>query len=507
MEGSESSMKAILALDQGTTSSRAILFDSTGNTLAKAQYEYPRIFPQPGWVEQDPFELFHSQCHAAAEAVKKSGLTSCDIAAIGIANQRETTIVWDAKTGIPVNNAIVWQCRRTAAICDDLKAEGLEEMVRSKTGLLIDAYFSGTKIKWILDNVPGSRERAENGELLFGNVDSWLIWNLTGGAVHVTDYSNASRTMLFNIHTLEWDTELCQKLGVPLTMLPKALPSSCIYGTVAGGIPGLEMLEGVPIASAVGDQPGALFGQGCFEPGMMKNTYGTGCFFLMNTGDKPVRSHCNLVSSVAWGLGDKVEYALEGSVFNAGSVINWLRDNLGLIKAPHECDLLAESVPDTEGVYFVPAFTGLGAPYWDMYARGALVGLTSAAGKEHIARAVLECIAYQVKDLIDAASFDAALVCSSLRVDGGASVSDIMMQFQADILGRDVDRPKNIESTALGAAYLAGLAVGIWKNTDEIRGYRSTDRLFKPNMEKTRREELYSGWKRAVERSMDWAVH
>ncbi len=498
-------MKAVLALDQGTSSSRAILFDVAGNILAKAQYEYPKIFPQPGWVEQDPTELFLSQCRAASEAVEKSGLTAKDIAAVGITNQRETTIVWDAKTGKPVSNAIVWQCRRTAAICDELKREGLEETVRAKTGLLIDAYFSGTKIKWILDNVPGARQKAENGELRFGNVDSWLIWNLTKGEAHVTDYSNASRTMLFNIHTLEWDKELCDKLGIPLEMLPKPMPSSWVYGTVASGIPGLEKLKGVPISGAVGDQTGALFGQACFDPGMMKNTYGTGCFFLMNTGKEPVRSSCNLVSSVAWGFGGKVEYALEGSVFNAGSVINWLRDGLGLIKAPHECDILAESVKDTDGVYFVPAFTGLGAPYWDMYARGTIVGLTAAAGRAHIARAVLESIAFQAKDLIEAASCDSSLPCGCLRVDGGASVSDFMMQFQADILGMDVDRPRNVETTALGAAYLAGLAVGFWKSTDEIRGYRKTERLFRPNMDKSRREALYYDWKRAVERSKGWA--
>jgi len=498
-------MKAVLALDQGTTSSRAILFDSEGNVLSKAQYEYPRIFPRPGWVEQDPMALFESQGLAAKEAFEKSGLKASDIAAIGVANQRETTIVWDAKTGVPVYDAIVWQCRRTASICDDLKAEGLEETVREKTGLLIDAYFSGTKIKWILDNVPGARERAEKGELLFGNVDSWLIWNLTGGRAHVTDYSNASRTMLFNIHTLKWDFELCDRLGVPLAMLPKPMPSSCIYGTVAHGVPGFEALEGVPIAGAVGDQPAALFGQGCFAPGMMKNTYGTGCFFLMNTGDQPVRSNCNLVSSVAWGLDGKVTYALEGSVFNAGSVINWLRDGLGVIQKPHECDLLAESVENTEGVYFVPAFTGLGAPYWDMYARGAIVGLTGAAGKAHIARAVLESIAYQVRDLINAAACDAALPCTCLRVDGGASVSNIMMQFQADILGMGVDRPQNVETTALGAAYFAGLAAGVWKDTDELAAYRRSERRFEPQMDPARREQLYKGWKRAVQRSMNWA--
>lgn len=499
------SMKAILALDQGTTSSRAILFDETGGILAQAQNEYPRIFPQPGWVEQDPMAIFHSQCRAAAEVIARSGLETEDIAAVGITNQRETTIVWDAKTGQPIFNAIVWQCRRTAAICDALKAEGLDESVREKTGLLIDAYFSGTKIKWILDHVPGARARAENGELKFGNVDSWLIWNLTKGKVHVTDYSNASRTMLFNIHTLDWDRALCDRLGVPLAMLPKPMPSSFVYGTVAGKIPGLEKLEGVPISGAIGDQTSALFGQGCFSPGMMKNTYGTGCFFLMNTGSKPIHSGCNLLSSIAWGVGGKVEYALEGSVFNAGSVINWLRDGMGIIKAPHECDTLAESVGNTEGVYFVPAFTGLGAPYWDMYARGTIVGLTAAAGKAHIARAVLESIAFQTKDLIEAAAGDACLPGASLRVDGGACVSDFMMQFQADILGMTVDRPQNVESTALGAAYMAGLAVGVWKNTDELRGYRKMGRLFTPNMADARRQALYGDWKRAVERARGWA--
>lgn len=449
--------------------------------------------------------LFRSQSRAAAEAIARSGLEAADIAAVGITNQRETTIVWDAKTGQPIFNAIVWQCRRTAAICDALKAEGLDETVREKTGLLIDAYFSGTKIKWILDHVPGAQQRAENGELKFGNVDSWLIWNLTKGKVHVTDYSNASRTMLFNIHTLDWDRQLCERLGVPLAMLPMPMPSSFVYGTVAAGIPGLEKLKGVPISSAIGDQTSALFGQGCFMPGMMKNTYGTGCFFLMNTGSKPIRSRCNLLSSVAWGLEGKVEYALEGSVFNAGSVINWLRDGLGIIKTPHECDTLAESIGGTEGVYFVPAFTGLGAPYWDMYARGTIVGLTAAAGKAHIARAVLESIAFQTKDLIEAAAGDASLPCANLRVDGGACVSDFMMQFQADILGMTVDRPQNVESTALGAAYMAGLAVGVWKNTDELRGYRKLDRLFVPNMHSTRRQALYGGWKRAVERARGWA--
>ena len=498
-------MKAILALDQGTTSSRAILFDVEGKPLAKAQYEYPRKFPQPGWVEQDPRDIFASEGRAAKEAFAKSGLKAADIAAIGVTNQRETTIVWDAKTGEPVYDAIVWQCRRTAPICDELIGEGFDKTVREKTGLLIVAYFSGTKIKWILDNVPGARERAERGELLFGNVDSWLIWNLTGGKAHVTDYSNASRTMLFNIHTLEWDRELCDRLGVPMCMLPKALPSSFVYGAVAENVPGFEDLAGVPIAGDCGDQPSALFGQGCFNPGSMKNTYGTGCFFLMNTGDKPITSKCNLVSSVAWGVGGKVTYALEGSVFNAGSVINWLRDGLGIIQEPHECDVLAESVHDTEYIYFVPAFTGLGAPYWDMYARGTIIGLTSAVTKAHICRAVLESIAFQVRDLIEAARRDADFPCECLRVDGGASVSDVMMQFQSNILGMQVDRPENVETTALGAAYLAGLAVGVWKDTDELLNYRKTQKLFSPKMDDDVRELLYTDWHRAVDRSMNWA--
>ena len=499
--------KYIISLDQGTTSSRAIIFDHEQNIVEIAQKEFQQIYPKPGYVEHDPMEIYASQYGVLIEVLAKSGISPQEVAAIGITNQRETTIVWDKKTGRPVYNAIVWQCRRTADICEQMKRDGMEKHVRDTTGLIVDAYFSGTKIKWILDKVPGARARAENGELLFGNVDSWLIWNLTGGKAHVTDYSNASRTMLFNIHTLQWDTELCKKLDIPLCMLPKALPSSCVYGHVAEGVPGLEALAGVPIASAVGDQTGALFGQACFTPGMMKNTYGTGCFFLMNTGDKPVRSRFNLVSSVAWGVGGKVEYALEGSVFNAGSVINWLRDGLGLIKAPHECDVLAESVPDTEGVYFGPAFTGLGAPYWDMYARGTLIGMTAAVRREHIARAVLECIAFQVKDLIEAASGDASFDCASLRVDGGASVSDMMMQFQADILGMTVDRPRCVESTALGAAYLAGLAVGVWKNTDEICGYRETERLFEPDMAQAQRQELYRRWKRAVERAKGWTEH
>lgn len=497
-------MKAVLALDQGTTSSRAILFDSQAKVISMSQDEIQQFYPRPGWVEHDPKEIFSSQCRAAADAFKKSGLRPKDVSAIGIANQRETTIVWDRETGEPVYNAIVWQCRRTADICDELIRDGLGSVVREKTGLLIDAYFSGTKIKWILDNVPGAREKSEEGRLLFGNVDSWLIWNLTGGKVHVTDYSNASRTMLFDIHKLQWDEELCKKLGVPLSMLPKPMPSSCVYGTVSEGIEGFEDFAEVPISGAIGDQPAALFGQACFEPGMMKCTYGTGCFFLMNTGEKITSSKCNLISSVAWGVNGKVEYALEGSVFNAGCVIKWLHDNLKIISNAHECDTLAESVPDTGGVYFVPAFTGLGAPYWDMYARGTLIGLTAGTGRAQIARSVLESMAFQVTDLLKAASGDVEIRPSGLRVDGGASVSNIMMQFQADMLDLPVDRPKNVETTALGAAYLAGLATGVWNNVDEISRNRESDHLFIPKMNAAKRDELYRNWKRAVERSKGW---
>ena len=497
-------MKAVLALDQGTTSSRAILFDSHAKVISISQNEIQQFYPRPGWVEHNPKEIFRSQCHAAADAFKKSGLSPKDVSVIGIANQRETTIVWDRETGEPVCNAIVWQCRRTADICDELNRDGFGSVVREKTGLLIDAYFSGTKIKWILDNVPGARQKSEEGRLLFGNVDSWLIWNLTGGKVHVTDYSNASRTMLFDIHKLQWDEELCKKLGVPLSILPKPMPSSCVYGTVSEGIEELEDFAGVPIASAIGDQPAALFGQACFNPGMMKCTYGTGCFFLMNTGEKITSSKCNLISSVAWGVNGKVEYALEGSAFNAGCVIKWLRDSLKIISNAHECDTLAESVPDTGGVYFVPAFTGLGAPYWDMYARGTLIGLTAGTGRAQIARSVLESMAFQVTDLLNAVSGDVGIHPSDLRVDGGASVSNIMMQFQADMLDLPVDRPKNVETTALGAAYLAGLAVGVWNSVDEISENRESDRLFIPKMDAARRDEMYHNWKRAVERAKGW---
>lgn len=494
----------ILALDQGTTSSRAILFDQSGNIAAKAQNEFAQIYPQPGWVEHDPMEILSSQYSAARKSLESAGVSTGQICAIGITNQRETTVVWDRTTGKPIYNAIVWQCRRSASICDELKAEGLEEYITDKTGLVIDAYFSGTKIKWILDHVPGARERAQRGELLFGTIDTWLIWNLTGGRTHVTDYSNASRTMLFDIDNLKWDSDLCKRLGIPPCMLPECLPSSHIYGKVAK-ISGLEELEGVPIAGAAGDQHAALFGQQCYEPGQAKNTYGTGCFLLMNTGAKRVRSKNRLLSTIAWGIGGEVEYALEGSVFNAGSVIKWLRDELGLIKTAHEIDILAELVQDTQGVYFVPAFTGLGAPYWDMYARGTIVGLTRGVGRAHIARAVLEGIAYQVCDLVFAMREDAGIPLSSLRVDGGASVSNILMQFQADMLDARVDRPKNVETTALGAAFMAGLACGFWPDREALQKIRESEGIFVPDMEQSKRCALYSTWKRAVQRSRGWA--
>ena len=495
----------IIALDQGTTSSRSIIFDSKGNIVSLAQYPFTQIYPKPGWVEHDPMVILESQMLAMSEAFEKSGLSPTDIAGIGITNQRETTIVWDKNTGKPIYNAIVWQCRRTAPICDQLTADGLGPYVKEKTGLLIDAYFSGTKIKWILDNVPGARERAERGELLFGNVDSWLIWNLTGGRAHVSDYSNCSRTMLFDIDNLCWDEKMCEYLNIPMSILPEVKPSSMVYGKVAGGIIGLEDLEGIPIAGAIGDQPAALFGQACFEPGQAKNTYGTGCFLLMNTGEKRVKSKNNLLTGVAWGIGDKVEYAIEGSAFNAGSVIKWLRDELHMIDNAKRCDELAESVPDANGIYFVPAFTGLGAPYWDMYARGCIVGLTRGVNRAHIARSVLEAIAYQMTDLLEAMEDDSGITFTELRVDGGASVSDILLQIQSDMIRTIVDRPKTVETTALGAAYLAGLAVGYWKDRDEIAQNREIEKIFTPQMEKSHRDELYKGWKRAVERSRDWA--
>ena len=494
----------VVALDQGTTSSRAIVFDAKGVPVTIAQYPFPQIYPKPGWVEHDPMVILETQLRALAEAFEKSELSPTDIAGIGITNQRETTIVWDKTTGKPVYNAIVWQCRRTAPICDKLAAEGIGDYVRDKTGLLIDAYFSGTKIKWILDNVAGARERAERGELLFGNVDSWLIWNLTGGKAHVSDYSNCSRTMLFDINTLEWDKTLCDRLGIPMSMLPTPVPSSMIYGRVAPGITGLEMLAGIPVCGSAGDQAAALIGQGCIEKGQAKNTYGTGCFTLLNTGDQSVRSASGLVTSVAWSIGGKTTYALEGSVFNAGSSIQWLRDEVGLLSTSSECEALATSVPDNGGVYLVSAFTGLGAPRWDMYARGAIVGITRGSKKAHIARAALEGIAYQVKDLLDAMELDAGEPLSVLRVDGGASVNNFMMQFQSDILRKPIDRPKMVETTAFGAAFLAGLAVGVWNDISDIALLRESDRVFTPQMDENEAAAVHHKWLRAVERAAKW---
>ena len=500
--------KYVLALDQGTTSSRAILFDRKGNICYKAQHEFTQIYPHTGWVEHNPMEILFSQLQSVMEVLAKSKATVEDIASIGITNQRETTIVWDKSTGKPVYNAIVWQCRRTADVCEEIKADAeLTEYIKKHTGLVVDAYFSATKIKWILDNVDGARELAEKGQLLFGTVETWLIWNLTGGAVHITDYSNASRTMLFDVDKLCWDEYLCRKLGIPMSMLPTCEPSSKIYGKVAKSVMGIEELAGVPISGAIGDQPAALFGQGCFQKGQAKNTYGTGCFLLMNTGDKRVESKNNLVTGVAWGLDGKVTYAIEGSAFNAGSVIKWLRDDLQLIPSARRCDELAESVPNANGVYFVPAFTGLGAPYWDMYARGTIVGLTRGANAAHICRSVLEAIAYQMTDLLEAMKQDSEIQLSELRVDGGASVSNIMMQIQADMIRTNVNRPKMVETTAIGAAYLAGLAVGFWESTEEIEKIREVDRVFEPQMDMEKREKRYKGWLRAVERSRDWVEH
>ena len=493
----------IAALDQGTTSSRAILFHETGEIAARAQYPFRQIYPQPGWVEHDPMEIWASERRALAEIT--SHIDPRQVAAIGITNQRETTILWDRRTGEPIHNAIVWQCRRTAPFCDELKARGLGEIIAEKTGLLIDAYFSASKIRWLLDHVPGARERAERGELCFGTVDSWLIWQLSGGAVHVTDYSNASRTMLFNIHTLRWDEELCEIFGIPRSILPRPVGNSEVYGLVARDLPELEGLAGIPICGSIGDQPAALFGQGCFHPGEAKNTYGTGCFTLMNVGREAVRSRAGLVTSVGWSIGGETSYALEGSVFNAGSTIQWLRDELKLIDSAPECDRLAESVPDSGGVVIVPAFTGLGAPYWDMYARGTILGLTRGSTRAHIARAVLDAIALQVTDLVRAMNADAPCPIPTLRVDGGASVSDILMQIQADLLGIPVDRPAQVETTAFGAAALAGLAAGVWKDTGELEKLRRSQHVFTPLRSGADCGREYRRWQRAVERARAWA--
>ena len=491
----------ILALDQGTTSSRAIVFDRQGRIAAMSQHAFSQHYPQDGWVEHDPMEIWETERLAAAEAI--AGFPEGSIAGIGVTNQRETTILWDKTTGQPVYNAIVWQCRRTAELCEELKRQGLDERIQSATGLLIDAYFSGSKIRWILDNVPGVRQRAERGEVLFGTVETWLIWQLTGR--HVTDYSNASRTMLFDIHRLCWDEELCGILGVPMAMLPQPVPNCMIYGTVRPGIEGLEKLAGVPVCGAAGDQQAALFGQTCFAPGEAKNTYGTGCFTLMNVGDTPVRSRAGLVTSVAWQVGGKTTYALEGSVFNGGSTIQWLRDELRIISSAPEINRLAASVPDSGGVVVVPAFTGLGAPYWDMYARGAVLGITRGTDRGHLARAVLECIAYQVTDLMLAMRQDAGCDITTLRADGGASVSDILMQMQADLLRIPVDRPAMVETTAFGAASLAGLACGLWRDTEELAALRRSQRVFLPQRPQADCDDEYRLWKKAVSRACHWA--
>ncbi|HWR42494.1 glycerol kinase GlpK [Sporomusa sp.] len=493
--------KYVLALDQGTTSSRAILFDQESSIVAVAQKEFTQIFPKPGWVEHNADEIWSSQISVVAEVVAKAGISAADIAAIGITNQRETTVVWDKTTGKPVYNAIVWQSRQTMEICNDLKAKGLEATFRQKTGLVVDAYFSGTKVKWILDNVEGARAKAEQGDLLFGTIDTWLIWKLTAGKVHVTDYSNASRTLMYNIRELKWDEELLAALTVPASMLPQVRPSSEVYGNTD---PGVFLGAAVPIAGAAGDQQAALFGQTCFKPGMAKNTYGTGCFMLMNTGDKVFESKNGLLTTIAWGLDGKVEYALEGSIFVAGSAVQWLRDGLKLIDAAPDSEYYAKKVSDAEGVYVVPAFVGLGAPYWNMTARGAILGLTRGTTKAHVVRATLDSMAYQTKDVLSAMEADSEIKLQALKVDGGAVVNNILMQFQADILGVPVDRPQVTETTALGAAYLAGLAVGVWSNKEDLVQNWKLDTRFEPKMADEQSTKLYKGWQKAVKRSMDW---
>jgi glycerol kinase len=493
--------KYILALDQGTTSSRAILFDKAGKIVKTAQKEFTQIYPKAGWVEHDPMEIWGTQSGVAREVLETAGVAPTEIAAIGITNQRETTVVWDKTTGKPVYNAIVWQCRRTASICDGLKADGHEEYIRANTGLVVDAYFSGTKVKWILDNVEGARAKAEAGDLLFGTVDSWLIWNLTRGKNHVTDYSNASRTMLYNIGELKWDEKILEAMNVPASMLPEVKASSEVYGvTDPQTFGGAE----IPIAGIAGDQQAALFGQACYNEGMVKNTYGTGCFMLMNTGEKMVPSKNGLLTTIAWGLDGKVEYALEGSIFMAGASVQWLRDEMKLITDAQDSEYYATKVEDTNGVYMVPAFAGLGAPYWDMYARGTMVGLTRGANKNHIIRATLESIAYQTRDVIDAMQADSGIELTSLKVDGGATANNFLMQFQSDILGVEVARPVVAETTALGAAYLAGLAVKFWDSKEEIAKNWAVDQTYSNEIPEVKRTELYDGWKRAVDRSREW---
>lgn len=495
--------KFVLAIDQGTTSSRAILFDREGRPTATAQREFPQIYPKPGWVEHDPMEIWESQWQVVRDVMGRARVSPDDIEAIGITNQRETTIVWDRESGKPVYNAIVWQCRRTASICEELRSRGLEGYIKEKTGLVLDAYFSATKVKWILDNVAGARDRAQRGELLFGTVDSWLLWKLTDGQVHATDFTNASRTMLFDIGALEWDARILDELGIPRSMLPEVHPSSYVYGVSAP-----QHFDGreIPIAGIAGDQQAALFGQTCYGEGAAKNTYGTGCFLIMNTAQRRIPSKNGLLTTIAWGLDGGVDYALEGSIFVAGAAVQWLRDELGLVKDAAETEGLASELSDNGGVYVVPAFVGLGAPYWDMYARGTIVGLTRGSGRRHIVRAVLESIAYQTHDVIRAIEEDSGIPLRDLKVDGGAVVNDFLMQFQADVLGVPVTRPRVTETTALGAAFLAGLAVGYWTDRHEIASIWEAERIFSPVMGEAERTSLYEGWRRAVERSRAWVV-
>ena len=493
--------KYIVALDQGTTSSRAVVMDHDANIVSVSQREFEQIYPKPGWVEHDPMEIWASQSSTLVEALAKADINSDQIAAIGITNQRETVVVWERETGKPIYNAIVWQCRRTAEICEQLKRDGMEEYIRKATGLVVDPYFSGTKVKWILDHVEGSRERAKRGELLFGTVDTWLIWKMTQGRVHVTDYTNASRTMLFNIHDLDWDDKMLDALDIPRAMLPEVRKSSEVYGqTNIGGKGGTR----IPIAGIAGDQQAALFGQTCYEPGMAKNTYGTGCFMLMNTGTTPIPSKNGLVTTIAWGLDGKVEYALEGSIFVAGSAIQWLRDGLRLIDTAPDSEWVAKRVPDSDGVYVVPAFVGLGAPYWDMDARGLIIGITRGTKKSHIVRATLDSMAYQTKDVLGAMEADSGIKLAALKVDGGAVANNMLMQFQADILGVPVDRPQVIETTALGAAYLAGLAVGVWDSKEELVSSWKLQNRFEPTMDPEKAAGYYKGWRKAVKHAMHW---
>lgn len=493
--------KYVMALDAGTTSNRCILFNEKGEMCSVAQKEFTQYFPKPGWVEHDADEIWSTQLGVAVEAMSKIGATAEDIAAIGITNQRETVIVWDKTTGEPIYHAIVWQCRRTSEYCDILKEKGLADLYREKTGLMIDAYFSGTKVKWILENVEGARERAKKGELLFGTVETWLIWKLTKGKVHVTDYSNASRTMLFNIRELKWDEEILEELNIPECMLPEVKPSSCVYGEVDPSFFG----GAIPISGAAGDQQAALFGQTCFQPGEAKNTYGTGCFLLMNTGEKPVFSQNGLVTTIAWGLDGKVNYALEGSIFVAGAAIQWLRDEMRLIDSASDSEYMAKKVPDTNGCYVVPAFTGLGAPYWDQYARGTIVGITRGVNKYHIIRATLESLAYQVHDVLFAMQADSGIHLEALKVDGGASANDFLMQTQCDLIDAPVKRPQCVETTAMGAAYLAGLAVGYWKTKEEVVKNWAIDRVFEPSIEEAVRSKRLRGWEKAVKYAYNWA--